>query len=112
MLTAICVATISNIDTTMGWYYISCMLCGKKVKSQSRSFWCAKCETNTNLPISRLETHTLTTKFEFSFYKHIHLTIITKQLQNTSYTGFKLKSLIQLTRQLLSYLIEMLRNPK
>ncbi|KAL0009125.1 hypothetical protein SO802_010627 [Lithocarpus litseifolius] len=48
-----CVATISNIDTTMGWYYISCVLCGKKVKPQSGSFWCAKCETNTNLPIPR-----------------------------------------------------------
>ncbi|KAK9987747.1 hypothetical protein SO802_027986 [Lithocarpus litseifolius] len=48
-----CVATISNIDTTMGWYYISCVLCGKKVKPQSGSFWCAKCETKTNLPIPR-----------------------------------------------------------
>ncbi|XP_065637597.1 replication protein A 70 kDa DNA-binding subunit D-like [Quercus suber] len=37
----------------MGWYYISCVLCGKKVKPQSKSLWCAKCETKTNLPIPR-----------------------------------------------------------
>ena len=27
-----CIATIDNIDTTLGCYYISCVLCGKKVK--------------------------------------------------------------------------------
>ena len=54
-------------------------------------------------------THINYKVYNFFFYKHIHLTIITIQLQNTSNIGFKLKFLIQLTRQLLSYLIEMLR---
>ena len=55
------IATISNIDTTMGWYYILCVLCERNVKPQARLFWCAKCETKTNLSILKLEALTLTT---------------------------------------------------
>ena len=45
----------------MGWYYILCVLCERNVKSQARSFWCAKYETKTNLSIPKLEALTLTT---------------------------------------------------
>ena len=55
------IGTISNIDTTMGWYYISCLLCRRKVKPQSVPFWCAKCEKKINLHFPRLEVLTLTT---------------------------------------------------
>ena len=55
------IAIISNIDTTMGWYYILCVLCERNVKLQVGSFWCAKCKTKINLFIPKLEALTLTT---------------------------------------------------
>ena len=39
----------------------SWVLCERNVKPQVGSFWCAKCETKTNLSIPRLETLTLIT---------------------------------------------------
>ena len=55
------IATISNLDTTKGWYYILCILYERNVKPLAGSFWCAKCETKTNLSIPKLEALTLTT---------------------------------------------------
>ena len=48
------------MDTTMGWYYI-CACFEMNVKPQVGPFWCAKCETKTNLSIPKLEMLTLTT---------------------------------------------------
>ena len=45
----------------MRWYYILCVLCEMNVKPQVELFWCAKCETKTNLSIPKLEALTLTT---------------------------------------------------
>ena len=77
------------------------MLCGRKIKSQSGSFWCAKCEIKTNLSIPRLEALTLTTNFPNIYNIFISLELLDIQLQSTSDIGFKLKFLIQLTKQLL-----------
>ena len=45
----------------MSWYYILRVFCERNVKPQAGSFWCAKCETKTNLSIPKLEALTLTT---------------------------------------------------
>ena len=64
----------------MGWYYILCVLCERNVKSQATLFWCAKCETRTNLSIPKLEALTLATyspKFiiylsHYNYHTHTH----------------------------------------
>ena len=85
----------------MGWYYISCVLFGRKVKPQSRLFWLKKYETKTNLSIPRLEALTLTTYSSNIYNIFTSLQLLYIQLQTTSNTRFKLKFLMQLTKQLL-----------
>ena len=60
----------------MGWYYIFCILCEWNVKSQARSFWCAKCEKKKkkkDLSIPKLEALTLTTIYIYIYiYTNIY----------------------------------------
>ena len=100
----------------MSWYYILCVLCERNVKPQARSFWCAKCETKTNLSIRKLEALTLTTYSPniyniFTSLKLLYIYIYTHthiKLQTALDTGFKLKFFMQLTKQIFWYLIEIL----
>ena len=91
----------------MSWYYILRVLCERNVKPQAGSLWCAKCETKTNLSIPKLEALTLTTYSPniyniFTSLKLLYIYIHTHiQLQTALDTGFKLKFLMQLTKQIL-----------
>ena len=85
----------------MGWYYILYVLCERNVKPQAGSFCCAKCESKTNLSIPKLEALTLTIYSPKIYNIYLTITTIYIQLHTTSDTGFKLKFLMQLTKQIL-----------
>ncbi|KAM7459694.1 hypothetical protein LguiA_036688 [Lonicera macranthoides] len=52
-----CKATIYDIAKEAGWFYNSCRLCGKRVKESGSTFWCAKCNSDEELPKPRYKLH-------------------------------------------------------
>ena len=75
----------------MVWYYILCILCERNVKPQAKSFWCAKCETKTNLSIPKLEVLTLTTYSPNIYNTHCNIHTYTHTHTIANYFRYRIQ---------------------